>query len=241
MKCTNLLFWIYFCHGVTHRCLGGVKDPEPYKPCSCRRMENHVFQKLYYSVHATTRANLSPLCCPSYAKHIIFHFLYFLQSKKFKNLILKNILSLCQALGPCQWVRKVSKQEASDEWAKKGKHLINKHHSLLTNLAYMLWFKFSFLLLLGMVMCDNNMIMSLKQKKRKFEPRIKLNHNIYTRTMLTGYTYMYLSPSQLPCLLHTTFLDKLSLLSWSLDQAKKILVCASYCKLQILWWLKCCM
>ena len=30
-----------------------------------------------------------------------------------------------------------------------------------------------------MVMYDNNMIMSLKQKKRKFEPRIKLNHNIY--------------------------------------------------------------
>ena len=39
------------------------------------------------------------------------------------------------------------------------------------------WFKFSFLLFLGMVMYDNNMIMSLKQKKRKFEPRIKLNHN----------------------------------------------------------------
>ena len=41
------------------------------------------------------------------------------------------------------------------------------------------WFKFSFLLFLGMVMYDNNMIMSLKQKKRKFEPRIKLNHNIH--------------------------------------------------------------
>ena len=41
------------------------------------------------------------------------------------------------------------------------------------------WFKFSFLLFLGMVMYDNNMITSLKQKKRKFEPRIKLNHNIY--------------------------------------------------------------
>ena len=41
------------------------------------------------------------------------------------------------------------------------------------------WFKFSVLLFLGMVMYDNNMIMSLKQKKRKFEPRIKLNHNIY--------------------------------------------------------------
>ena len=33
------------------------------------------------------------------------------------------------------------------------------------------WFKFSCLLFLGMVMYDNNMIMSLKQKKRKFEPR----------------------------------------------------------------------
>ena len=41
------------------------------------------------------------------------------------------------------------------------------------------WFKFSFLLFLGMEMYDNDMIMSLKQKKRKFEPRIKLNHNIY--------------------------------------------------------------
>ena len=41
------------------------------------------------------------------------------------------------------------------------------------------WFKFSFLLFLGMEMYDNGMIMSLKQKKRKFEPRIKLNHNIY--------------------------------------------------------------
>ena len=44
---------------------------------------------------------------------------------------------------------------------------------------FYLWFKFSFLLFLGMVMYDNNMIMSLKQKKRKFEARIKLNHNIY--------------------------------------------------------------
>jgi len=28
------------------------------------------------------------------------------------------------------------------------------------------WFKFSFLLFLGMVMYDNNMIMSMKQKKK---------------------------------------------------------------------------
>ena len=41
-------------------------------------------------------------------------------------------------------------------------------------------FKIFFLLFLGMVMYDNNMIMSLKQKKRNFEPRIKLNHNMYT-------------------------------------------------------------
>ena len=34
-------------------------------------------------------------------------------------------------------------------------------------------------LLLGMVMYDNDMIMSLKQKKIKFKPRIKLNRNKY--------------------------------------------------------------
>ena len=28
-------------------------------------------------------------------------------------------------------------------------------------------------------MYDNNMIMSLKQKKIKFKPRIKLNHSMY--------------------------------------------------------------
>ena len=36
-----------------------------------------------------------------------------------------------------------------------------------------------FLLFSGMVMYDNKM--SLKQKKRKFEPRIKLNHNMYVQ------------------------------------------------------------
>ena len=35
-----------------------------------------------------------------------------------------------------------------------------------------------------MVMYDNNMIMCLKQKERKFEPRIKLNHNMYTKTTM---------------------------------------------------------
>ena len=32
-------------------------------------------------------------------------------------------------------------------------------------------------------MYDNNMIMRLKQKKRKFEPRIKLNHNKYNNLL----------------------------------------------------------
>ena len=47
-------------------------------------------------------------------------------------------------------------------------------------------FKFSFLLFLGMVMYDNNMIMSLKQKKGEFEPRIKLNHNMNTYPLKTS-------------------------------------------------------
>ena len=34
---------------------------------------------------------------------------------------------------------------------------------------------------LGMVMYDNDMITSLKQKKMKFIPRIKLNHKIYEK------------------------------------------------------------
>ena len=34
---------------------------------------------------------------------------------------------------------------------------------------------------LGMVMYDNDMITSLKQKKMKFKPRIKLNHKIYEK------------------------------------------------------------
>ena len=32
-----------------------------------------------------------------------------------------------------------------------------------------------------MVMYDNDMITSLKQKKMKFKPRIKLNHKIYEK------------------------------------------------------------
>ena len=47
------------------------------------------------------------------------------------------------------------------------------------------WFKFSFPLFLGMVnKCI--IIMSLKQRKIKFEPRIKLNHNIYQGVISGG-------------------------------------------------------
>ena len=61
--------------------------------------------------------------------------------------------------------------------------LLNKK-TYSCSLAYMLWFSFilgsNFLFFcFDMVMHNNNMIMSLKQKKRKFEPRMKLNHNIY--------------------------------------------------------------
>ena len=51
------------------------------------------------------------------------------------------------------------------------------------------WFKFSFLLCLGMIVYDDDhdVIMSLKQKKTKFEPRIKLdpkrNHNFQLISM----------------------------------------------------------
>ena len=41
---------------------------------------------------------------------------------------------------------------------------------------YMLWFNF-IEFILGMVMYD---IEFVTEKKRKFKPRIKLNHNIYT-------------------------------------------------------------
>ena len=48
-------------------------------------------------------------------------------------------------------------------------------------------FRLSFLLFLGIIMYDNNMIMSWKQKKRKFELRIKLNHNIIIQWLLPLY------------------------------------------------------
>ena len=40
---------------------------------------------------------------------------------------------------------------------------------------FYLWFKYYFPLFLGMVMYYNE----FKQRKTKFEPRIKLNHNMY--------------------------------------------------------------
>ena len=181
MKCTNLLFWIYFCHGVTHSCLGGVRDPEPYKPISCWRMENHVFQNYYYSVSVymllPDQTSLHSVALPMLSNQ-----------KKIQKFDTQENISQCQALGQCQWVRKVRRQWVSDESAEKGKRLINKHHSLLTDLA---------------------------------------SQNEVLKTMLTGYTYMYLSPSQLSCIFWTSFLNKLSLLPWSLEQAKKILECVS--------------
>ena len=54
------------------------------------------------------------------------------------------------------------------------------------------WFKFSFLLFLGMVMYDNNMIMSLKQKKRKFEQRINFSYqHVHRIQRYAGYTWVY--------------------------------------------------
>ena len=40
--------------------------------------------------------------------------------------------------------------------------------SVYVEVQFYPWFKFSFLLFLGMVMYDDNMTMSLKQKKLKF-------------------------------------------------------------------------
>ena len=120
-----------------------------------------------------------------------------LQSKKFKNLILKNILACVRLLVRAnEWEKWASKRRVMSEWKKAS--------ILLTNITVCLptW---------------------------------------HTRTMLTGYSYMYLSPSQLPCVFCTNFLDKLSLLSWSLEQAKKILECVSCGKLQTSWRLQCCM
>ena len=55
-------------------------------------------------------------------------------------------------------------------------------------------------LLLGMVMYDNDMIMSLKQKKIKFKPRIKLNHNkcIQACVFLFFRTFLVQMQEQVP-------------------------------------------
>ena len=49
-------------------------------------------------------------------------------------------------------------------------------HGVYVVVQFYPWFKFYFLLFWGMVIYM--MIMSLKQKKLKFKPRIKLNHNV---------------------------------------------------------------
>ena len=50
-----------------------------------------------------------------------------------------------------------------------------------------------------MVMYDNNMIISLKQKKRKFEPRIKLSHNNYMTKQSLFYNFSFTVPGQVKC------------------------------------------
>ena len=63
----------------------------------------------------------------------------------------------------------------------------------------MLWFNFilgsnlGFFFVFGYVMYDNNMIISLDQKKIKFEPRIKLNHNIYISYFSNNWPYVQVS------------------------------------------------
>ena len=49
----------------------------------------------------------------------------------------------------------------------------------------------------GMVMYDNDMITSLKQKKMKFKPRIKLNHKIYEKPK-KRYPFRA-EPRRVPC------------------------------------------
>ena len=147
-------------------------------------------------LHATTRPNLTPFCCPSYAKHTIFYFWYFSQTTKIQKFDTQACVRLLVSAN--EWEKWASNGWVMSEWKKTG--------ILLTNTTV-------------------------------FSPTWHIRMR-YSKTLLTGYTYMYLSPSQLPCVLHITFLDKLSLLSWSLEQATKILECVSCCKLQTLWWLK---
>ena len=46
---------------------------------------------------------------------------------------------------------------------------------------------------LGMVTYNTNMIISLKQKKIEFEPRITLNHNIYISYFFNNWPYVQFS------------------------------------------------
>ena len=49
------------------------------------------------------------------------------------------------------------------------------------------WFKLYFSLFWGMVMYDNDMIISLRQGKIKFKARIKLNHSIAPFLLLKSF------------------------------------------------------
>ena len=49
------------------------------------------------------------------------------------------------------------------------------------------WFKFYFLLFLGMVMYDND----FETKEIKFKPRINLNHDIYNPFTQSKVEYLY--------------------------------------------------
>ena len=60
-----------------------------------------------------------------------------------------------------------SRESVEANIPKATKYILNCF-SIYVVVQFYLWLKFSFLLFLGMVMYDNNMIMSLKQKKRKF-------------------------------------------------------------------------
>ena len=51
------------------------------------------------------------------------------------------------------------------------------------------WFKFSFLLFQTHYHVIIIHYHTQKQKKRKFEPRVKLNHNIYTKELLTDWNF----------------------------------------------------
>ena len=55
-------------------------------------------------------------------------------------------------------------------------------------------------ILLGMIMYDNDMIMSLKQKKIKFKPWIKLNHNKYIQACVFLFfrTFLVQMQEQVP-------------------------------------------